>query len=73
MNKFLRFLLFILNMDLSGNLCKIILLNGTLSLIFRPANSIKNRFYTVIRTFLKLIFKYHPGIINKLPHEIASK
>ena len=55
-------------MDLSGNLCKIILPNGTQSLIFRPANSIKNRFYTVIRTFLKLMFKYHPGIINKLPH-----
>lgn len=66
--KFLRFLLSILNMDLSGNLCKIILPNGTQSLIFRPANSIKNRFYTVIRTFLKLMFKYHPGIIKKLPH-----
>jgi hypothetical protein len=22
---------------------------------------------------MKLMFKYHPGIINKLPHEIPSK
>ena len=40
---------------------------------FRTANSIKNRFYTVIRTFLKILFRLHPSIIDKLPHEIPSK
>lgn len=39
----------------------------------RTANSIKNRFYTVIRTMLKLLFKWNPLIMEKLPSEIPSK
>ncbi len=68
-----RFLLSIFSLDLSGSFQKPNSLKSNPPFQHRSSNSIKNRFYTVVRTFLKILFRAHPLLKKRLPHEIPSK
>jgi hypothetical protein len=43
------------------------------SLIHRTANNLKNRFYTVLRNLVKVLFRKKANYCPKLPGEIPSK
>lgn len=52
---------------LSGKLCPNKCLQGFLHYNFRTANNLKNRFYTVLRNLIKLLFRKKADTCPKLP------
>jgi hypothetical protein len=60
-------------MDPNGKLCLNKWLLGFFIFNFRTANNLKNRFYTVLRNLIKLLFRKKSDSCPKLPGEIPSK
>jgi hypothetical protein len=60
-------------MDLNGKLCLNICHLGFYIYYIRTANNLKNRFYTVLRNLIKLLFRRKADMCPKLPGEIPSK
>lgn len=54
-------------MDLSGKLCLNKWFQGLYLFNFRTANNLKNRFYTVLRNLIKLLFRKKTDDCPKLP------
>lgn len=53
--------------DLSGKLCLNKCPQGSYLFNYRTANNLKNRFYTVLRNLIKLLFKKKGNDCPKLP------
>ena len=59
--------------DPNGKICLRKYHAGNQSLTLRTANNLKNKFYTILRNLIKLIFRKNPVSCPRVSGEISSK